>query len=155
RNGALPEACTAAFVGRALEQDGYVQAVAHRTLQPWKQESLIYCQRIMLPAGHSSAGTLCLCLDLAGEMGGIFASHHDPSSRYNMVLLPDDVRCIASADPVWIPPATRVPTNAQAYGRLEMFAGRLYLIATRQATWYHGYPGSRGWRGQVMMPLDT
>src|SRR5690606_34592364 len=40
-------------------------------------------------------------------------------------------------------------------GRLEMFAGRLYLIATRQATGYQGYPGPRGWRGQVMMPLDT
>src|SRR5690606_6367364 len=35
RSGALPEACTDAFVGRALEQDGYVEAFAHRTLQPW------------------------------------------------------------------------------------------------------------------------
>ena len=155
RSGALPEACTDAFVGRALEQDGYVEAFAHSTLQPWKQESLIYCHRIMDPEGDSSVGTLCLCFDLEDEMAGIFASHRDPSSRYNMVLLSDDDRCIASADPVWIPPATRVPTNAQADGRLEMFAGRLYLIATRQATGYQGYPGPRGWRGQVMMPLDT
>src|SRR5690606_17981547 len=107
------------------------------------------------PQSENPVGTLCLCFDLEEEMEGIFASHRDPSSRYNMLLLSDDDRCIAAADPAWIPPGAKVPTNAQADGRLEMYAGRLYLIATRQATGYQGYPGPQGWRGQVMIPLDT
>lgn len=153
--GPLPEHCSEPYIREALERDGYVEAFTRSGLQPWKQQSLIYSHRILGPQSENPVGTLCLCFDLEEEMEGIFASHRDPSSRYNMLLLSDDDRCIAAADPAWIPPGAKVPTNAQADGRLEMYAGRLYLIATRQATGYQGYPGPQGWRGQVMIPLDT
>lgn len=154
--GPLPEHCPDAFIQQALQQDGYVEIFTpDSSLQPWKRESLIYCHRIMGPKSDTAVGTLCLCFDLEDEMRGIFASHRDPSSRYNMLLLSEDDHCIAAADPAWVPPGAKVPANAQADGRLEMYAGRLYLIATRAATGYQGYPGPAGWRGQVMIPLDT
>lgn len=154
--GPLPEHCADSSIQQALEQDGYVEVFTQKSsLQSWKRESLIYCHRIMGPQTESPVGILCLCFDLDDEMRGIFASHRDPSSRYNMLLLSGDDRCIAAADPAWVPPGAQVPTNAKVDGRLEMYAGRLYLIATRAASGYQGYPGPAGWRGQVMIPLDT
>lgn len=153
--GRLPPRCEDAFVSQALQEDGYVEIFAHNCLQPWKRESLIYCHRIIGPESGAPVGALCLCFDLEDEMRGIFASHRDPSERYNMLLLTGDDRCIASADTAWIPPGVTVPTNDEGDSQLKMHAGRLYLVSTCKATGYQGYPGPKGWRGQVMIPLDT
>lgn len=153
--GRLPARCDDKFVEQALQEDGYVEVFAHNCLQPWKRESLIYCHRIIGPESGAPVGALCLCFDLEDEMRGIFASHRDPSERYNMLLLAGDDRCIASADTAWIPPGVTVPTNDEGDSQLKMHAGRLYLVSTCKATGYQGYPGPKGWRGQVMIPLDT
>lgn len=88
-------------------------------------------------------------------MSGIFASHRDPDSRSNMLLLDRDNRVIASADPLWIPLGAAVPINRSGSSGLLMYGGREYLVRTFSAEGYQGYMGPPEWQGQVMIPVEV
>lgn len=150
----LPAHCADPAIQEALQRDGYVQIFRRSGLQPAKPEALIYCHRMLGPDGGDPVGVLCLCFNLQEEMNGIFASHRDPGARYNMLLLDGGGRCIASADPDWIPAGRTLPMNPACSAELFMHAGRLHLVATHTAGGYQGYAGPPGWRGQVMIPLE-
>lgn len=150
----LPERCSDPVIQQALSRDGFVQIFRYSDLQPSKPEALIYCHRMLDPLDGEPQGVLCLCFNLEDEMDGIFASHREPGARYNMLLLDGEGRCIASADPDWIPPGRTVPMNKECSAELYVYAGRLYFVATHAAAGYQGYAGPEGWVGQVMVPLD-
>lgn len=143
------------LIAQTLACDRYVQTFRATDLRPRKPQALVYSQRMLHPRTGAVVGLLCLCFHFEQEMAGIFASHRDPAGRYNLLLLDGDDRVIASADPLWIPPGTQVPVHHDATPRICLCAGRPYLVQTRRAGGYQGYPGPAGWQGQVMVPLEA
>ncbi|NML44225.1 chemotaxis protein CheW [Ramlibacter sp. G-1-2-2] len=143
------------IVAQALQRDGFVQAFRASDLRPGRRHALLYARRMLHPATGQPVGVLCLCFRFEEEMAGIFRSHRDPAARYNMLLLDDANRCIASADEDWIPVGATVPVNRQGSDAVFMFRGRQYFCSTVAAQGYQGYAGPAGWQGQVMVPLDV
>lgn len=143
------------LLAQALASDTYVETFRPSDLQPGKRDALIYARRMCDPASGAVIGVLCLCFAFEEEMERIFSTHRDRMDRSNMLLLDAGNRVIASADERWIPLGTTVPVNHQAQPAVSMYAGREYLVRTHASTGYQGYPGPRGWQGQVMIPLDV
>lgn len=143
------------LLAQALAADGYVQVFRPSDLRPDKARTLIYAHRMLHPVTGAAAGVLCLCFHFEEEMAGIFRSHREATAGYNMMLLDADNRCIASADPDWIPVGVRVPVNPSGDASIFMHGGRQYLVSTFAAQGYQGYSGPHGWQGQVMAPLDV
>lgn len=149
------EGSTDPLIAETLAHDGYVETFRAIDLRPHKRHALVYSRRMRHPHTGTVVGLLCLCFHFEEEMAGIFASHRDPEGRYNLLLLDADNRVIASADPLWIPIGTQVPVNHDGAPRICVCAGRQYLVQTRRADAYQGYPGPMGWQGQVMVPLEV
>lgn len=142
------------LVGATLAADHYVETFRATDLRPLRREALVYSRRICDPDSGIVTGVLCLCFAFEDELQGIFASQGALAGRANMLLLDAGNRVIASADPLWIPPGTRVPVNPGGRPEPLLFGGRKYLVHTFAAAGYQGYPGPPGWQGQVMVPLD-
>jgi chemotaxis signal transduction protein len=132
-----------------------VETFRKTDLRPAKDRALIYSRRMHHPDTGAVIGVLCLGFNFEQEMQGIFASHRDGDVRSNLLLLDADNRVIASADPLWMPPGTAVPTNLQASPNPLAFSGREYMVRTFASAGYQGYPGPPGWKGQVMIPIDV
>ncbi|MYM73839.1 chemotaxis protein CheW [Duganella sp. FT134W] len=139
---------------QSLDANGYVETFRATDLRPGKSRALIYSHRMLHPDTGEPAGVLCLCFNFEQEMDAIFAAYRDPSHRANMLLLDAQDHVISSADPLWIPPGVRVPTNADGQPQLLMFGGREYLVRTFCSDGYQGYPGPAGWKAQLMIPVD-
>lgn len=142
------------LLAETLAASGYVETFRATDLRPGKPRALVYSHRMLHPDSGEPAGVLCLCFNFEQEMDAIFASYRDPSHRANMLLLDAQDRVISSADPLWIPAGVEVPTNVDGLPHLLMFGGREYLVRTFRSDGYQGYPGPRGWKGQLMMPVD-
>ncbi|NVM75705.1 chemotaxis signal transduction protein [Duganella sp. SG902] len=142
------------LLAATLAADGYVETFRATDLRPGQPRALVYSHRMAHPDSGAPAGVLCLCFHFEQELDAIFAAYRDPSQRANMLLLDADDRVISSADPLWIPPGARVPTNADGQPRPLMFGGREYLVRTCGAAGYQGYPGPPGWKAQLMAPLE-
>lgn len=143
------------LIAQTLAQEGYLETFRATDLRPHKRQALVYSRRMRHPDTGAVAGLLCLCFHFEQEMANIFASHRDPEGRYNMLLLDAGNRVIESADPVWIPLGMQVPVNHADAPCICVCAGRQYLVQTRRAGTYQGYPGPAGWQGQVMVPLEV
>lgn len=143
------------LIAQTLETDGYVETFRASDLRPDKRAALIYSRRIHHPRTGAVVGVLCLCFSFEEEMARIFQTHRDRLQRANMLLLDGEGRVIASADPLWIPVGAQVPVNPDGTPEPLMYAGREYLVRTFASPGYQGYPGPRGWQGQVMIPLDV
>jgi chemotaxis signal transduction protein len=139
---------------QTLDAKGYVETFRATDLRPGKSRALVYSHRMLHPDTGEPAGVLCLCFNFEQEMDAIFAAYRDPSQRANMLLLDAQDHVISSADPLWIPPGVRVPTNADGQPQLLMFGGREYLVRTFCSDGYQGYPGPAGWKAQLMIPVD-
>jgi chemotaxis signal transduction protein len=139
---------------QSLDAKGYVETFRATDLRPGKSRALVYSHRMLHPDTGEPAGVLCLCFNFEQEMDAIFAAYRDPSQRANMLLLDAQDHVISSADPLWIPPGVRVPTNADGQPQLLMFGGREYLVRTFCSDGYQGYPGPAGWKAQLMIPVD-
>jgi chemotaxis signal transduction protein len=143
-----------ALLQETLASDTYVETFRATDLRPHKERALIYSRRMHHPTTGAVIGVLCLCFHFEEEMASIFTSHRSEDARFNMLLLDDDNRVIASADPLWIPVGTKVPANPDHHNKLMVFSGREYLVRTISSNGYQGYPGPCGWQGQVMIPVD-
>ncbi|WP_058615367.1 chemotaxis protein CheW [Tepidimonas taiwanensis] len=142
------------LLAEALQTDGYVQVFRPTDLRPGLGPSLLYAQRMLHPTTREPVGVLCLVFGFQAEMAGIFHAYRDPHARSILLLLDGEGTVIASGDAQWIPVGARVPTNPGDQPRLLLYAGREYLVSTRQAQGYQGYRGPTGWQGQVMTPVD-
>jgi chemotaxis signal transduction protein len=142
------------LIKATLESDTYVETFRATDLRPNKERALIYSRRMHHPETGEVIGVLCLCFHFEEEMARIFKSHRKTDARFNMLLLDGEDCVIASADPLWIPVGTQVPTNGQHDNGLMVFSGRQYLVRTIASNGYQGYPGPNGWKGQVMIPVD-
>jgi chemotaxis signal transduction protein len=138
----------------AIESRTYVERFGVSDLRPNKSQALLYAHRMLHPDTGAVIGVLCLSFRFEDEMAGIFSSHRDVSRRSIMLLLDQDHRVIASADPLWIEPGAQVPVNLDNQHRPFLFSGRNYLISTRTSPGYQGYQGPHGWIGQMMIPID-
>lgn len=143
------------LLAQTLASDTFVETFRASDLRPAKQHALIYSRRMRHPDTGAIVGVLCLCFNFEQEMAGIFQSHRDPLGRSNLMLLDGNNRVIASADTFWVPLGAHVPVNQSAAPQLMMFAGREYLVRTFSTDGYQGYPGPKGWQGQVMIPVDV
>jgi len=143
------------LIAETLKTDGYVETFRYSDLRPGKQRALIYSRRMHHPQNGAVVGILCLCFHFEEEMAGIFSSHRDIEARSNMLLLDADNRVIASADNLWVPVGTQVPVNRDGNALLLLFCGREYLVRTVASDGYQGYPGPKGWQGQVMIPVEV
>lgn len=149
------EGSTDPLIAQTLGQTDHVETFRATDLRPLKRQALIYSRRMLHPHTGKVIGLLCLCFNFEEELAGIFSSHRDPSGHYNMLLLDGQNQVIESADTVWIPLGSTVPVQHERTPRLHMFAGRQYLVYTKRAQPYQGYPGPKGWQGQVMVPVDV
>lgn len=138
-----------------LAQDRYVETFRATDLRPGKDKALVYSRRMHHPETGAVVGVLCLCFHFEAEMAGIFRSHGDATSRSNLLLLDEEHRVIASADPLWMPVGTQVPVNLDGDPHTVMFCGREYLSRTFRSAGYQGYPGPAGWLGQAMIPVEV
>lgn len=143
-----------ALIQETLASDSYVETFRATDLRPHKERALIYSRRMLHPDTGAVIGVLCLCFHFEEEMASIFASHRNEEARFNMLLLDAEHRVIASADPLWIPVGTRVPANPDHHNKTLVFSGREYMVRTIVSNGYQGYPGPKGWQGQVMIPVD-
>lgn len=143
-----------ALIQETLASDSYVETFRATDLRPNKERALIYSRRMHHPVTGEIIGVLCLCFHFEEEMASIFSSHRIAHARFNMLLLDQHNQVIASADPLWIPVGTTVPANPDHDSNLIVFSGREYLVRTIASNGYQGYPGPRGWQGQVMIPVD-
>ena len=148
------EGSTDPLIQATLDTSQYVETFRATDLRPGYSQALIYSRRMHHPDTGAVVGLLCLCFDFEREMASIFRSHRDREGRINMLLLDEDRRVIASADERWIAVGTTVPANPQGLPQVFIHEGREYLVQTCQAEGYQGYPGPRGWQGQVMVPLS-
>lgn len=144
-----------ALIAASLHSDRHVETFRATDLRPGQERALAYSQRMLHPGTGAVVGVLCLCFHFEQEMAGIFRSHRDPQARTNMLLLDGNDRVIASADNLWVPTGTQVPVNRSGHARLQMFAGRQYLVRTVVSAGYQSYPGPPGWQGQVMIPVEV
>lgn len=142
------------LVAETLRSDQYVETYRASDLRPAKDKALIYSKRMHHPDTGAVVGVLCLCFNFTQEMAGIFKSHADATGRAIMLLLDSDNRVIEASDPLWIPVGATVPVNHEGGSGLMMYAGREYLVRTFSAEGYQGYVGPKGWKGQVMVPVD-
>lgn len=142
------------MIAEALSRDGWVESFGPSDLRPARAQALVYAHRILHPHTSQVTGVLCLCFDFEEEMGRIFGAHRHPHDRFNMLLLDEHNRVIASADPVWIPVGSLAPVNREGDTTLMRYAGRAYFVQTVTAIGYQGYAGPHGWQAQVMMPAD-
>ena len=149
------EGSSDALIAQTLASDGFVETFRYSDLRPAKKKALIYSKRMLHPKTGAVVGVLCLCFNFEQEMAGIFHSHGDAAGRSNMLLLDGDNRVLESADPLWVPLGSTVPVNPEGAPKLQMFAGREYLVRTFRADDYQGYKGPPGWQGQVMIPVDA
>ena len=142
------------LVARTLASDAYVETCRPSDLRPGRRNALIYSRR-MHDASGRVVGLLCLSFNFDDEMAGIFRSRRDREERSVMLLLDGDNAVMASSDELWIPVGTRVPTHHDGAPQLLVFSGREYLVQSYLPQGYQGYPGPRGWQGQVMIPVDV
>ncbi|SFV03978.1 chemotaxis protein CheW [Pseudoduganella namucuonensis] len=142
------------LLAATLASAGYVETFRASDLRPGRPRALIYSHRMTHPGSGEPIGVLCLCFHFEQEMRAVFDTYRDPDGRANMLLLDADDRVISSADPHWIPPGVRVPTNPGGSPEPLLFAGREYLVRTVGSDGYQGYPGPAGWKGQVMIPVE-
>jgi len=146
------------LVAATLDAAGYVETFRASDLRPGQARALLYSQTMRDPDSGAAIGVLCLSFRFEHELAAIFAAYGAADLRSNMLLLDADDRVISSADPLWIAPGVRVPVNldgtAESFTASRMFAGREYLVATVASSGFQGYPGPRGWKAQVMAPLD-
>lgn len=142
------------LIAETLHSDQYVETYRATDLRPAKDKALIYSKRMHHPDTGAVVGVLCLCFNFTQEMAGIFKSHADATGRSIMLLLDNDNRVIEASDPLWIPVGATVPVNQGASNSLMRYAGREYLVRTFSAEGYQGYMGPKGWKGQVMVPVD-
>ena len=143
------------LIAQTLAADNYIETFRASSLRPGKKQALIYSRRMLHPETGAIVGVLCLCFNLEQEGAGIFLTHRDTAGCSIMLLLDNDNRVILSADELWIPLNTVVPTNHSATPTLKMLGGREYLVRTFKAEGYQGYMGPPGWQGQVMIPLEV
>lgn len=143
------------LIAQTLDSETYLETFRQTDLRPNNDRALIYSQRMTHPDTDEIIGVLCLCFHFEEEMQSIFASHRPENAYFNMLLLDNDNRVIASADPLWIPIGTKVPTNPDNKADILFFSGREYLISTAKPEDYQGYPGPAGWQGQLMIPIDV
>lgn len=148
------EACADALVAQTIASISYVETFRATDLQPGRQRSLVYSQRMHHPDTGAVVGVLCLCFGFDQEMASIFASHRDTDNHSIMLLLDERDQVIASSEPRWIDAGTTVPSNRAAQPMMLPFCGRYYLVRTFRSPGYQGYPGPAGWQGQVMIPVD-
>ncbi|MDO9436043.1 chemotaxis protein CheW [Hydrogenophaga sp.] len=147
------EGSTDPLIAATLSTDQFVETFRATDLRPGTPQALIYSRRMHHPDTGAVVGLLCLCFDFEREMASIFRSHRDREGRINMLLLDEDRRVIASADDRWIAVGTTVPVNPHGLPQVLIHEGREYLMQTCGAEDYQGYPGPKGWQGQVMVPL--
>ncbi|MFZ2267081.1 MAG: chemotaxis protein CheW [Azonexus sp.] len=130
----------------------YHEAYGHSELFPEQPRSLIYAYRVNSLQGEP-LGVLALGFRFADEMTRIFRSlarHEDPGV---MALLDAGGQVISSSDPWQIPVGAELQVESGHLQRLR-FAGRSYLAFASDTKGYQGYLGP-GWRGLVMMPVDS
>lgn len=149
------EASSDPLIGQTLNTDTYVETFRYCDLRPGKRRALIYSKRILHPVTRKILGLLCLCFNFEEEMAGIFQSHGDSQGRSVMLLLNAQGKVIESSDQLWIPLDAQVPVDSDNTMALQTFSGREYLIRTFATQGYQGYMGPKGWRGQVMIPVDV
>ncbi len=142
------------LIAQALGRSGYVETFRETDLRPHKRRALIYAQRMLHPATQQPVGVLCLSFALESEMEGLFHARGQNDQRSIQLLLDGQDRVIASSDALWIPVGAHLPANDKGAPQLQVYSGRAYLIHTVAASNYQGYPGPKGWRGQVMIPVD-
>lgn len=143
------------LIPATLSSSTHVETFRTTDLRPGAGPALIYSQRMLHPHTQEVVGVLCLVFGFEEEMQGIFDARHREDARYNILLLDDANRVLASADEAWIPRGVRVPVNRSGKAELCIHGGRKYLTQTYATQGYQGYPGPPGWQGQVMVPLDV
>jgi chemotaxis signal transduction protein len=143
------------LIAETLACESYLETFRVTELRPGGEPALVYSQRMLDPLSHEVVGVLCLVFGFDNEMQGIFEARHREDGRYNILLLSEDNRVLASADEAWMPRGVKVPVNRSGQPELCIFGGRKYLTQTYTSSGYQGYPGPKGWQGQVMVPLEV
>lgn len=149
----LPVHCHEAWLRQALQQAGHVCHFGASEVLPGA-DRLLYAQRLLHPRTMAVIGVLCLSFDFAAEMQAIFALGNTGASTKVGLLLDAQGQVIASSDPHWIAPGSRVPMHHSDAVAPLIHAGRTYLVRTSRAVPYQGYAGPDGWQTQVMVALD-
>lgn len=149
------------LVARTLQSQGYVQSFGATDLLPQSGSALVYSHRLLHPHTGQPTGVLCLCFDFEGEMQGIWdnrcaaSAAETAESQGSIALLVDERNCVlASSDMHWIGVGACVPFPQDGAQQWCTHSGRTYLVQSAASAGYQGYPGPKGWRAQIMVPLD-
>ena len=132
--------------------EAYVETYDVIDLFPDTGKSLVYAYRVTDDDG-APIGVLCLAFRFANEMARIFANLAAPDDWAVILLLDESGTVIASSDEFHIPCSARLEKVIGSEYRIDRFAGREYLAATRATHGYQGYVGP-GWFGHVMLPVQ-
>ena len=137
-------------------EEEYVEQFASTDLVPSEDKSLLYAYRVTESNDPNSEplGVLCLCFRFENEMEGIFnnLSGHDDWSVIS--LIDKSGKVIASNSPFQIPIGATLDLVSEEDYRITHFAGRKYLSKTLETNGYQDFYGL-GWKGHVMIPIDT
>jgi hypothetical protein len=137
-------------------QADYVEQFTKTDLLPNEDQSLLYAYRVTETNDSNSQplGVLCLYFRFENEMEGIFnnLSGHDDWSV--ITLLDRAGKVIASNSPFQVPVGASLDFVLNDEFKITRFAGRKYLAKTLDTNGYQNFYGL-GWKGHVMIPLDT
>lgn len=152
------EPCRDPLIAQALQSQSYVQVFGATDLLPNQPRGLIYAQRMLCPATQQPLGVLCLCFDFEGEMQGIWSGRRAAATEQAesgiALLLDAQGTVLASSDMHWIGVGAQVLPRGNGANPLWTHGGRTYLVQSAMSEGYQGYMGPKGWRAQIMVPLD-
>ncbi|WP_326999404.1 chemotaxis protein CheW [Comamonas testosteroni] len=161
RSRATDQPCRDALISRALQSQGFVQSFGATDLLAGHDSGLIYAHRMLHPINRQAMGVLCLCFDFDGEMQGIWSGRDQadgsgvPEAQTSIALLLDEQgQVLASSDLHWIGVGANVRPHHDGASALHVHGGRTYLVQSAVSAGYQGYMGPRGWRAQIMTPLE-
>ena len=150
--------CRDPLIAQALQSQSFVQAFGATDLLPDQSRGLIYAHRMLSPVTQKPVGVLCLCFDFEGEMQGLWSGRRSDAAHESetsiALLLDEQDRVLASSDVHWIAAGVQVRSRKNGANQLWIHGGRTYLVQSALSAGYQGYGGPKGWRAQIMVPLE-
>lgn len=134
-------------------KDDYVETFGFCSLQPTKENSLVYSCKITENNNTDSKtiGILCLCFRFEDEMDAIFTNLSEGSNS-SLLLMSNNDHVIATSNPELFPNQTHFAFNEAP--QILQYQGSEYLVTSCRSNGYQGFYGLDWW-SLIMTPLAT